>query len=353
VASHLSLTGSSRGTVGLGSSGGGTVGLLDRSGLDQVRVGKRGLRHAAEALSAGRGLSLLLVGGEVEGDEEDEVRADGDDTRESSKLLARALASVGHPLEVGRGEVGVRGEVDESEIDDELDDLETGNPLLPPNTDTTSALEVVPVHDDVNEEVQDDGNPRDGSGTDELSVAEKSGSTMVVAVEEGQRLLLEEKEDGVEELEVLGEVVEVVQNDKGLGPAALSMADGVEDAATNNSGQKLLNEESQESTTDQSQVEVVDQEETLELERLAVAHPLATTKDDAVVNDNEDRCRLEGGHGSLERHKLEVIGGVADNGSESLVEDGPQVNTKGTVDGRQRQLLVKGSGSRRHDGRVN
>jgi hypothetical protein len=29
------------------------------------------------------------------------------------------------------------------------------------------------------------------------------------------------------------------------------------------------------------------------------------------------------------------------------------VNTKGTVDGRQRQLLVKGSGSRRHDGRVN
>jgi hypothetical protein len=353
VASHLSLAGSSRGTVGLGTSGGGTVGLLDGSGLDQVRVGKRGLRHTAEALSAGRGLSLLLVGGKVEGDEEDEVRADGNDTGESSKLLARALASIGHPLEVGRGEVGVRGEVDESEIDDELDDLETGNPLLPPNTDTTSALEVVPVHDDVNEEVQDDGDPRDGGGTDELGVAEEGGSTMVVAVEEGQRLLLEEQEDGVKELEVLGEVVEVVQNDKGLGPATLSITNSVEDTTTDNSGQKLLNEESQKSTTDQSQIEVVDQEEALELERLAVAHPLATTEDDAVVDSNEDGCRLDSGHGSLERHKLEVIGGVADNSSESLVEDGPQVNTKGTVDGRQRQLLVKGSGSRRHDGRVN
>lgn len=244
MASHLSLAGSGRGAVGLGASGRGTVRLLDGSGLDQVRVGKRSLGHAAEALSAGRGLSLLLVGGKVEGDEENEVRADGDDTGESSKLLARALASIGHPLEVGRGKVGVRGEVDESEINDELDDLETGNPLLPPNTDTTSALEVVPVHDDVDEEVQDDGNPRDGGGTDELSVAEESGGTMVVAVEEGERLLLEEQEDGVEELEVLCEVVEVVQNDKGLGPATLSITNGMEDTATDNSGEKLLNEES-------------------------------------------------------------------------------------------------------------
>ena len=187
VTSHLSLARSNGTAVGLSTGSGSTVGLLGRSGLDQVRVGKGSLGHASEALSAARSLSLLLVGGEVEGDEEDKVGADGDDTRESSKLLARALASVGHPGEVGRGEVGVRGEVDEAEINDELDDLEAGNPLLPPDTDTTGALEVVPVHNDVNEEVQDDGNPRDGGGADELSVAEESGSTMVVAVEEGWR----------------------------------------------------------------------------------------------------------------------------------------------------------------------
>lgn len=72
-----------------------------------MRVGKRSLGHASEALSASRGLALLLVGSKVEGDEEDEVGADGDDTGESSELLAGALAGIGHPGEVGRGEVGV------------------------------------------------------------------------------------------------------------------------------------------------------------------------------------------------------------------------------------------------------
>lgn len=317
-----------------------------------MRVGERSLRHASKALSACRSLALLLVCGEVEGDEQNEVRADGNDTRESSKLLARALSSVRHPGEVGRGEVGVRGEVDEAEINDKLDDLETGNPLLPPNTDTTSALKVVPVHNDVNEEVQDDGNPRDGGGTDELSVAKEGGGTMVIAVEEGQRLLLEEKEDGIKKLKVLGEVVEVVQDHEGLSPATLGIADSMEDATTDNGWKKLLNEESQESTADQSQVEVVDEEETLKLEGLTVAHPFATTEDDGIVDNDEDRCRLESGHGSLERHKLEVIGGVADNSSERLVKDGPQVNAKGPVDGGQRKLLVESSGRRRHDGRI-
>lgn len=72
-----------------------------------------------------------------------------------------------------------------TKINDELDDLEAGNPLLPPDTDTTGALEVVPVHDNVNPKVESDGNPRDSSRADELGVAEKSGSAMVVAVEEG------------------------------------------------------------------------------------------------------------------------------------------------------------------------
>lgn len=40
-----------------------------------------------------------------------------------------------------------------TEIDDELDDLETGDPLLPPDLDATGALEVVPVHDHVHHQV--------------------------------------------------------------------------------------------------------------------------------------------------------------------------------------------------------
>ena len=74
---------------------------------------------------------------------------------------------------------------DLTEINNKLDDLETGDPLLPPDADATCALEVVPVHDNVDHEVERDGNPGDGSEANELGVAEESGCAMVVAVEEG------------------------------------------------------------------------------------------------------------------------------------------------------------------------
>lgn len=154
-------------------------------------------------------------------------------------------------------------------------------------------------------------------------------------------LLLERQEDGIEKFEVLGEIVElvhrlagrswsdgtgtthIVQDNQRLGPATIDVADGMEDTAANNRGNQLLNEESQKYAADGGEVEVVDEEERLELEWLAVAHGLATTKDDGVVDDDEDGRRLERRHGRLEGHKLEVIGRVADDGLEGLAEDGP------------------------------
>lgn len=76
-----------------------------------------------------------------------------------------------------------------TKINDELDDLETGDPLLPPDADATRALEVVPVHDDVDGQVKGDGNPGYGGRADQLGVAEKSGGAMVVAVEESCKML--------------------------------------------------------------------------------------------------------------------------------------------------------------------
>lgn len=38
-----------------------------------------------------------------------------------------------------------------TKVNDKLDDLETGDPLLPPDADPTGTLEVVPVHDDVDQ----------------------------------------------------------------------------------------------------------------------------------------------------------------------------------------------------------
>lgn len=121
----------------------------------------------------------------------------------------------------------------------------------------------------------------------------------------------------------------------------------MEDTTTDDGGDKLLKEEDQEGTADESEVEVVDEEKGLELERFAVAHHLATTKDDGIVDNNEDGCRLQSRHGSLKGDKLEVIGRVADNSSPSLVKDGPQVDAKGAIDRRPGELVEKRS---RHSG---
>ena len=154
-------------------------------------------------------LNGLLVGRDVESDEQNEVAGQDAHAGESSELLTGADAGGGEPGEVAGGEVGVGSEVDKAQVDDELGDLQDGDVFLPPDADATGGLEVVPVHDDVDGEVEGDDNPGDGGVAEELGVAEKSGGTVVVGVEEGQGLLLEDEEDGVNKLEVLGEVVEL------------------------------------------------------------------------------------------------------------------------------------------------
>lgn len=137
----------------------------------------------------------------------------------------------------------------------------------------------------------------------------------------------------------------VVEDNHRLSPATVVVADGVEDTIVVQLRNQLLNEENQKDTANSGKVEVVDEEKRLELEGLTVMHQLATTKDDDVVDDDKDGGRLEGRHGRLERHELEVVGGIANNELKGLVEDGPQMDAKWTVDRRQRQLLEKRRGS--------
>lgn len=59
-------------------------------------------------------------------------------------------------------------------------------------------------------QVERDWHPRHCGVAQKLGVAEEGGRAMVVGVEEGERLLLQEEEAGVEEFEVLGEVVQLV-----------------------------------------------------------------------------------------------------------------------------------------------
>ena len=74
-----------------------------------------------------------------------------------------------------------------TKIDDELNDLHDGDVALPPNANSARGLEVVPVHDDVNHEVQGDRDPGDRGVANELGVAQQGCRTMMVGVKKGFR----------------------------------------------------------------------------------------------------------------------------------------------------------------------
>ena len=227
---NLGLAGASDGAVGAASSAavGTTVdATVGGGGGRDLKVPHLDQGLLASVAAGTSGLGGLVVGGNVEGDEENEVGADDTNTGHGSEFLTGALAHVRQPGEVGGGEVGVGGEVDEAwrlsvlvlllkyalrpltDVNDELENLQHGDVLLPPDAHTTGTLEVVPVHHNVDQQVDGDGHPLHGSHTDKLRVAEKSSGTVVVGVEEGQWLLLEDKEDGVNELDVFVQVVEL------------------------------------------------------------------------------------------------------------------------------------------------
>ena len=179
-----------------------------------VCLRKREILHRDQRISSSiapwpSSLDLFLVRGEVEADKQEQIAREYAHAGERGEFLTGALA---HGREVGEirgGEVGVAREVDEAEVDDELDDLQHGDVLLPPDADAARGLEVVPVHDDVDEEVEGDGDPGDGGVAEELGEAEEGGGAVVVGVQEGEGFLFQDEEDGVEEFEEFGQVVEL------------------------------------------------------------------------------------------------------------------------------------------------
>jgi hypothetical protein len=103
-----------------------------------------------------------------------------------------------------------------------LDDLENGNVALPPDADAAGGLKVVPVHDNVDHEVERDWNPRNSGVTNELGVAEQSCGAMMIGVQEScwlaallqmdvltEWLLFQKQENSVKQFQILGQVVEL------------------------------------------------------------------------------------------------------------------------------------------------
>ena len=67
----------------------------------------------------------------------------------------------------------------------------------------------------------------------------------------------------------------------------------------------------------------MDQEQRPQLEGFAVAHELAASEDDGIVDDNEDARLLDRGHGGHASLEPEVFGGEANHLLKGLVEERP------------------------------
>jgi hypothetical protein len=157
-------------------------------------------------------------------------------------------------------------------------------------------------------------------------------STRQKAERPTQRLLLEEQEASINQLHKLGQVVEVVENNQLICPPALVLANGKKQPLPRDNGNQLLREEHQQYPTDSGQVEVVELEQEVQLERLALAHQFPPTEDYNVVCEEGDGGGLERGHGRLAGLEAEVLRLVADNGLERSFEEGPQLEAKGAVE---------------------
>jgi len=112
-----------------------------------------------------------FIGLDVEVDEEEQVAGQEEASEDSSRLGSRAGAIGRQRGEVGGSVVRVGAEIDHKQINDKLGDLHGGQMFLPPDASSSSGGIVVVVHDDMDSEVDRDGDPLDTSLAIKLRIA--------------------------------------------------------------------------------------------------------------------------------------------------------------------------------------
>jgi len=128
-------------------------------------------------------LGVFLVNFNVESNEQEQVRRDNSTTVESGDWRTNTVTTVRQRWEKVENEFLVGGKVDETNVQDELNNLKSGDPFFPPNSDTSGSQIVVPVHDTVDGQIQCDWDPRNRSFTSQLSVTQQSGGTVMISVQ--------------------------------------------------------------------------------------------------------------------------------------------------------------------------
>lgn len=105
------------------------------------------------------------------------------------------------------------------------------------------------------------------------------------------------------------------------------------------SGEKLLNEQDQQNSANGGQKEVVNHEQGVKLECRQLLHDLTATENDNVVSDKHHCSLLQGGQRGDTLGEVELASGIPHDLLVGLVEEGPQVHTKGSIEGRNRDMF--------------
>lgn len=308
----------------------GVWGFLLTGGVDVlVHLGSDTTLDSLDDLGLfGGGSSVDL---DVECNKQNEIRrqdtAAGVGGYHSTSTVTTSWQDTQQLREVGIDDLLVGSKVNKAQIQHELNDLETSDPLLPPNSDASGSQEVVPVHDNMDTQIQGNGHPGNGSQTDQLGVAQQRGGTMMVGVQKGQLLLFHDQEHGIDELTELGQVVQVVQRDQLLRPS-IRMTDGIEKAMSPDHRSKLLHHQHQQRERQGGQEEVVDLEQAVQHKRLdaELLEYIVAAENHRIVHGNSHEHRRKRGEKRLVRNKLKLRRNKAAAGNlgHSVVEDRPQ-----------------------------
>ena len=143
-------------------------------------------------------------------------------------------------------------------------------------------------------------------------------------------LLLEDEEDGVGQLPVLDEVVEVVEQLETLGPGA-GFTDGVEESVAGEDGDQVLDEEEKERARGDGEEEVVEDEGVLELEGILGLHDLAASKDDDKVGESPHDDFLVSRQGGNTLGEAERVDALASDELVALAEEVIEFDAKGLI----------------------
>lgn len=181
------------------------------------------------------------------------------------------------------------GSGDDVDTDDHLGELERGEEDAPVGMDTNSSEGIVEVHESMNEEVHDGEGPAGAVVvvSDLIGIPAVQGShDMVIVVKEDQRLLTENNEDGVTELEELGDVEEE-DPASGRQIEAARIADDVDQRTSGEVVQELREGIVEANSGEHGKAEVPGEKSPAEIKGSAVSHDVLEVKSEYVMKSKE------------------------------------------------------------------